>query len=77
MSYCSKAQNTDSGVKWWQKESDCAEYELDIDIPLQIVGGNEGVDETEYEYSLEPEKAVTNQYLLEKNMNYLFDYFQQ
>ena len=66
LSYCSKAQNTDGGVKWWQKESDCAEYELDIDIPLQIVGGNVVVEDTEDDYVI-PEKTVNKQHLWGKN----------
>ena len=53
------ASSDDGGQKWWNKESDCAEYEADIDIPLVFQGGSVMVADTEDVYSMPASSSVT------------------
>ena len=42
----------EGGLKWWEKDSACAEYEADIDIPLTFQGGSVMVENTEDVYEI-------------------------
>ena len=53
------ASSDDGGQKWWNKESDCAEYEADIDIPLVFQGGSVMVADTEDVYSMPASSSVS------------------
>ena len=53
------ASSDDGGQKWWNKESDCAEYEADIDIPLVFQEGSVMVADTEDVYSMPASSSVT------------------
>ena len=54
------ASNDDvGGQKWWEKETDCAEYESDIDIPLVFQGGSVMVADTEDVYSMPASSSVS------------------
>ena len=47
------------GQQWWEKETDCAEYEADIDIPLVFQGGSVMVADTEDVYSMPASSSVS------------------
>ena len=44
---CFKDASSPAGGKWWQKEVEETEYELDIAIPLALVEGEENEVEVE------------------------------
>ena len=42
----------EGGLKWWEQDTGCAEYEADIDIPLIFPGGSVMVENTEDVYDI-------------------------
>ena len=53
------ASSGDGGQKWWEKETDCSEYEADIDIPLVFQGGSVMVADTEDVYTMPASSSVS------------------
>ena len=53
------ASSDDVGQKWWEKETDCAEYEPDIDIPLVFQAGSVMVADTVDVYSMPASSSVS------------------
>ena len=53
------ASSDDGGQKWWEKETDCAEYEPDIDIPLVFQAGSVMVADTVDVYSMPANSSVS------------------
>ena len=49
----------EGGRKWWEKDTGCAEYEADIDIPLVFQGGSVMVADTEDVYSMPASSSVS------------------
>ena len=47
------------GQKWLEIESNCAEYEADIDIPLVIPGVHVVVEDADDVYSMPTSSSVT------------------
>ena len=57
-SLCISKAPTLEEKKWWEKEYEETEYELDISIPIAVVENKVVVEDTEDIYSM-PDKTVT------------------